>query len=232
MSLVSAVLASAPVAEAVEVPAHPDHLLALTLLRDETAIDRMAGDVEGATALLPPLAGMIVAGFAAHAAALGLFLATGLPLADAAHHAAAWFAAATGGFFIAVGTGLPSYWFYGIVARVPAPAWRLAVELLRVQAVGAVVLGAVIPFWLAGTLALAVLGSDVTQYQPWVWFSHSLPFLSALPGVTGLYRVLRRMRVARGIEGRFAPLFLTAWWVVLFQYTAPITMFAIFRALA
>jgi hypothetical protein len=201
------------------------------LLADETQIDRMAADPTGATRALKPLAALIATGFAAHALAMGLFLATRLPLLEAAHHAAAWFIAVTAGFFIAIGAGLPSYWFYGVVARVPAPSWRLAVELLRVQAVGAVVLGAVLPFWLAATLGVTVLGADLANSTTWVGLSHTLPFVAALPGVCGLYRSFVRMRAANDIHGRTSPMFRTAWWVVLFKYTAPITIHALFRAM-
>lgn len=214
-----------------ETPAPEDALFALTLLADETAVDRLAGNPEGAMAVMRTLAGLITVGFAAHAVAIGLFLASARPPLEALHHAGAWFVAATLGFFIAVGAGLPSYWFHGVVARVPAPSWRMAVELLRVQAVGAVVLGAVLPFWLAATLGLNVLGAELARNEVWLVFSHMLPFLAAMPGVLGLYRAFTRMRGAIGTTGRTSPLLLTFWWVLLFQYTAPVTIYALFAAL-
>jgi hypothetical protein len=208
-----------------------DALFALTLLRDEQAIDRRAATAAGALEVLRPLAALIVAGFAAHAVAMSLFMATSVPIPQAVHHGGSWFVAATVGFFLAVFAGLPSVWFYGIVARVPAPPWRLAVELLRVQAVGAVVLGALLPFWLAATLGLQLMGAELALSVVWVVASHALPFAAAIPGLFGLRRVFARMRAARGEAGGFSPFVLAGWWLVLFNYTAPATIFYLFQTL-
>ncbi|HMV68817.1 MAG TPA: hypothetical protein PKA64_18335, partial [Myxococcota bacterium] len=140
----------------------------------------------------------------------------------------AWAAASTGGFFTAICAGLPSYWFYGVVADIRAPAWRLAVELVRVQAVGCVVLLGVLPFWLAGALCLQLAGADVYHLPAWMALTWALPFLAALPGMLGLRRTFQRMR---GEPGWFAPTLLTAWWVVLFQFTGPVTIWSLFHAL-
>ena len=209
-----------------------DDALPLQLLRDELAIDAAIGDVRGATRMLMWLVAVVSAGFAAHGAALAGMYWPMIGPADAGLYGGAWAVAATAGFFAAISAGLPSYWFYGVVARIRAPAWRLAVELVRVQAVGAVVLVGVLPFWLAAALGVRVLfGYDLMEYGPWVALTHMLPFLAALPGVFGLTRAFRRMRDALGEERSWAPAALTGWWVLMFNTTGPITIWAIFNAL-
>lgn len=205
--------------------------LPLLLLRDELGVDRTIGDVAGATRMLVPLTGLVVGGFAAHAVTL---LATAWPSVGpeaAVRLGASWFVATTVGFFAAICAGLPSYWFYGIVAKIRAPAWRLAAELVRVQAVGAVVLVGVLPFWLTATLALHLVGVDVLRFGPWMALTYTLPFLAGSFGIAGLYRSFERMRTTLGETGRLPALLLTAWWVVLFVYTAPITIWSLFTAL-
>jgi hypothetical protein len=206
--------------------------LPLLLLRDELAIDASVGDPDGASRLLPPLVGLTAAGFVAHAVCVAGTALPTLGPGPALQLGAAWALASTGGFFAAICAGLPSYGFYGVVATTRAPAWRLAVELVRVQAVGAVVLAGVVPFWLALALGLhLVFGVEVYRVTPWMQLTYALPFLCAAPGVFGLYRAFRRMRVALGHEDRLPALALTAWWVLLFLYTAPAAIRALFHAL-
>jgi hypothetical protein len=199
----------------------------LELLRDPEAIDAEAAEPETATRTLMRLVGLTLAGFAAHAFVIGIMhAANGEP--DAVQRGVAWFGATSVGFFAAICAGLPSYWFYGVVARIPAPAWRLAVELVRVQAVGAVLLAAVLPFWLAIHLWLVIQTGGPIEDGLWTFFSYTLPFLAAMPGVAGLRAVFVRMRSAAGRDGALAPLLLTAWWVVLFLYTAVPTITRLF----
>jgi hypothetical protein len=199
--------------------------LPLRLLRNERSIDAQISTPDGAAQMLTRLSLMVVAGFAAHAVALAAMMAPSMGAA-ATSMGVAWGVASTVGFFAAILAGLPSYWFYGIIANVRAPAWRLAVELVRVQAVGAVVLSAALPFWLVTGLAI---GADTPG---WLGLSLALPFLCALPGTLGLYRSFARMREVNGATGRLAPMVLTAWWVVLFQCTAPATIYSLYTALS
>ncbi len=206
--------------------------LPLLLLRDELAIDAAVGDPTGASRMLPPLVGLTAAGFAAHAVCVAGTAWPALGPAAAIELGGAWALASTGGFFAAICAGLPSCWFYGVVATTRAPAWRLAVELVRIQAVGAVVLAGVVPFWLALGLGLhLVAGVDVYHVAGWMPLTYALPFLCGLPGVLGLYRAFRRMRAALGHEGALPALVLTAWWVVLFLSTAPAAIRALFAVL-
>jgi hypothetical protein len=211
----------------------PDGALPLRLLNDETSIDREAADAAGAARIFVPLAGLVVLGFAMHAVAvIGVAWGSLGPL-GALQHGIAWFGAATLGFFASISAGLPSYWFYGVVAKIRAPAWRLAVELVRVQAVGSVVLAGIVPFWLAWSLGLhLVLGIEVFDAPPWMAVTYALPFLCATPGLLGLYRVFCRMRDAVGESGWLPPVALTARWMVLFVYTTPVTLWALFHAFA
>lgn len=206
--------------------------LPLLLLRDDLAIDRAIGDVRGATRMLVPLTGLVVLGFAAHALTV---LATAWPSLGpvaSVRIGGAWFVATTVGFFAAICAGLPSYWFYGIVADIRAPAWRLAAELVRIQAVGAVVLFGILPFWLTATLGLHLAGVDVMAFTPWMLVTWAMPFLGGAVGLGGLYRSFARMRAANGEAGWLPALLLTAWWAVLFLCTAPVTIGSLFVALA
>lgn len=215
----------------VEPEARSVDTLPLRLLRDELAIDAAIGEVAGATDMLVRLVGIVVAGFAAHAVTVAGISWPALGPGAALALGGAWLLASTGGFFAAICAGLPSYWFYGVVADVQAPAWRLAVELVRVQAVGAVVLLGALPFWLAGSLGLHLLGVDVSHSPGWMGLTYGLPFLAALPGVFGLYRTFMRMRVAAGESSRTPAFVLTVWWIVLFNFTAPLAIWSLFTAL-
>lgn len=213
------------------VPAERD-ALPLLLLRDELAIDAAVGDPSGASRMLPPLVGITAAGFAAHALCVAGTAWPALGAVDALRLGGGWALASTGGFFAAVSAGLPICWFYGVVATIRAPAWRLAVELVRIQAVGSVVLAGVVPFWLSLGLGLHLLaGVEVYHFEPWMQLTYALPFLCGLPGLLGLYRAFRRMRAALGHEGTLPALVLTAWWVVQFLITAPAAIRALFAAL-
>ncbi|MEQ1569619.1 MAG: hypothetical protein ABMA64_28550 [Myxococcota bacterium] len=209
-----------------------DDALPLLLLRDELSVDRAAADATSAADLLLPLCALTTLGFGVHAACVA---GTAWPVTGAGpalREGLAWWAACTGGFFAAICAGLPSYWFYGVVAKVRAPAWRLAVELVRVQAVGAVILAGVVPFWLAGALGLhLVFGVEVYDSPVWMALTRALPFLCATPGVLGAYRVFGRMRAAQGHADRLPAAALTAWWMVLFLFTAPVSIHALFVAL-
>jgi hypothetical protein len=203
----------------------------LRLLSDEIGVDRELGEAASASRMLAPLTGLTVVGFAAHAACV-----TGMAWPSlgpsALHFGAAWFVASTGGFFAAICAGLPSYWFYGVVAKIRAPAWRLAVELVRIQAIGAVVLAGILPFWFALSLGLhLILGIDVFTVAPWKAVTLVMPFLCGLPGLLGLYRAFCRMRDALGETGRLPPVLLAGWWSLLFVTTAPVTIWALFHAL-
>lgn len=200
----------------------------LQLLRDPEEIDRSVSDPEGASSMLTQLVLLTIAGFAGHALLVGLL--EGIDGGDGLRTGIAWFGALTGGFFAAICAGLPSFWFYGVVARIPAPAWRLAVELVRVQAVGSVMLAAVLPFWLVLHLAVVCASGEAPDSVLWTALTWSMPLAAALPGVVGLHKGFVRMREAIGIEGRSAPLLLTLWWAAMFQVTALPTVYALFHA--
>jgi hypothetical protein len=206
-------------------------VLPLRLLRDERSVDAAVGDVAGASAMIGQLSAIVVAGFAAHALTVAATAWPSLGPWAALRLGGAWWIASTVGFFAAICAGLPSYWFYGVVARIEAPAWRLAVELVRVQAVGAVVLVGVLPFWLVVALGMHLLGEDVYRNALWMGYTYSLPFQASLPGLLGLIRVFLRMRDAVGETGWLPPLGLAACWVVLFLYTAPMAIWSLFNAL-
>jgi hypothetical protein len=205
--------------------------LPLLLLRDELAIDAQVGDVAGATRMLTHLSAIVAAGFAAHGVILAACAGPTLGAQGALQLGGAWAVASTVGFFASICACLPSCWFYGVVANVAAPSWRLAVELVRVQAIGAVTLVGLLPFWLAGSLALRVIGVDLFSDPTWRLLTHALPFLAAFPGVFGLYRVFVRMRIAAGERATFPAALLTVWWITLFQFTCPMTISTLYSAL-
>lgn len=226
-------LAPAPPAPSATAPSlAPGDPLALRLLRDEIGVDHELSVAGRASSLLLPLVVLTTCGFGAHAVTIAGMAWPSLGPTHALAHGGAWWAASTGGFFAAICAGLPSYWFHGVVAGIRAPAWRLAVELVRIQAVGSVVMAGILPFWLAGALGLhLVFGVDVYTSAGWMALTYALPFLCGTTGVFGLYRSFQRMRAARGQTGRLPALILMAWWVGLFAHTGPITIWALFHAL-
>ena len=185
----------------------------LQLLHDEVAIDRSLASSRSVLKTLTPLSATVTAGFALHALSIAIVASATEGLAIGTQQGGAWFLASTIGFFAAIGASVPSVWFFGVVARIPTPSWRLAAELVRIQAVGAVTFASLLPVWLALTLGLLTLGAPL---QGWITVSLALPFACALPGVFGLYRVFRRMSGGP----RWNAALLTAWWVVLFTFAA------------
>jgi hypothetical protein len=207
--------------------------LSLRLLRAPAGVDADLATPDGAVRRTRDLSALVLAGFAGHALCMALtfHLIGDASAPDALLRGGAWFVACAGGFFAAVAAGLPSYWFYGVVARIPAPSWRLAVETVRVQAVGSVMLGAVLPIWLTATLALWMVGADLSAFVAWKGVSLSLPFLAGLPGIVGLVGAFRRMAVANGDPAPWRAVGLAAWWVTLFVTLAPATVHTLFVAL-
>lgn len=221
---------STPVVQSVDTPTDA---LPLALLRDEVGIDRQVADPAGVSRLLPPMVALVVLGFVSHGACIAGMYAASLGPEAAIWLGTRWALAATGGFFAAICAGLPSYWFYGVVAKIRAPSWRLAFELVRVQAVGSVMLAGILPFWLAVVLGLqAIAGVDLLENGAWLVITFTLPFLSSLPGMVGLKRGFTRMREHLGEGSSWAPLVLTAWWGLLFATTAPISVWALFMVLS
>jgi len=213
--------------------------LPLRLLRDELGVDADVATPAGASAALPRLVLLTTAGFAAQGACTGLLLmAFGQagPL-SALLTAAQLSLAMTGGFFIAICAGLPGYWFHTVVMGISPPIWRIAIELVRVQSVGSVVLSAVLPLWVSGWLALWLVGGNLGA-DP-IMAGAALPLLCALPGMMGLYRVFCRMSVHESASGqletpppmraRLTGLALTSWWGIAFVCTAPVTFIRLFQ---
>ncbi len=206
--------------------------LPLLLLRDELAVDAAVASPDEAARVLPQLIGLVVGGFVAQALCTGILWSAfgGSPLLEGGHLAVRWAFALSGGYFLAICAGLPGYWFHTVVLGITPPAWRIALELVRVQAVGSVVLAAVLPLWVAACLGLWMLGGDLPDGV--VLAGNALPMLCALPGLTGLTRSFTRMGRVRGVRypvgaGRF----LTLWWAGAFVCTAPVTAYRLLALL-
>ena len=207
-----------------DLPAAGDPL-ALRLLRDELSIDADVATPAAATRMLPRLVALVVGGFAAQAACTGLlwlaFTAAGPADAATLTARAAW--AMTVGFFVAISAGQPGYWFHAVVLRVNPPPWRIALELVRVQAVASVALFAVLPLWVAACLGLWLVGGDLPD--GWILAGNALPWLSGVPGMLGLRRAFSRMATVRGVRNPGGVgVVLTGWWAIAFSVTAPITV--------
>lgn len=221
----SLAIAHAPAPAPATAPAPRTDPLPLQLLRDELAVDAAVATAAEARAMLAPLTGLVVGGFVAQATCTALLWAAfgdGTALA-AGTLAARWALATTGGFFLAIGAGLPGYWFHTVVMGLAPPAWRIAVELLRVQAVGSVVLAALLPLWVAACLGLWMLGGRLPEGL--ILAGNALPLLCALPGLCGLSRSFTRMATAEGASHPVAAgRLLTLWWGIAFVCTAPVTV--------
>ncbi len=224
-SLASAleVLDHEPFVEPVEPPLHDP--LPLRLIRDELGVDHDVATPDGVTRSLPPLVSLVIGGFVAQAVCTGLLL-TAFGVGDVYAGLAVagqWSVALSVGFFVAICAGLPGYWFHAVVLGVSPPAWRIAVELVRVQAIGSVVLAAVLPLWVAGCLLIWMMGGWLPEGR--LLAGNTLPLLCALPGMLGLSRSFTRMAVLRDVSRPQAvAMMLTAWWGVAFLCTAPITV--------
>ena len=239
MSTLSPTLSRPPT---VEEPALVDHLL-----RDPVALDRRFAEAAGVSVELPRLVGLTVAAFAAYAAAQGLIVtragAEVFPAAlwrmDAWRAGACLFLAYSGGMFGAQVAGLPSAWFYALLAGLRTPANRIVAEAMRAQATSAMVLLGLLPLYLAAGLGLSLatgedVGSAFLRNAFFVPVGYGLPFLAGLSGTFALYRAFQRMVVtgARPESPRTAtPGRLVLAWSVLFTGMAPLGVWRILDTL-
>lgn len=206
------------------------------LLRRPEEADAACSEARAATAMLPSLAWTAVAGIGVFALVQGSLSQAFHPMDSPGLLRGASVLEAVGLEALAYGFGLfgaqiaalPSYWFYALLAGVPMPGWRLAVEATRAQATAAVVLMGLLPVYLAVGLGLGLLlpGPDGA---PWHWLvvqggGHLLPFVAGLAAPLSLIRGFRRVVSARSVDGktRAMPLFLALWCAALFTAMAPL----------
>ncbi len=208
------------------------------LLRERTAADALCADREAAATLLPQLVGVGAVGIAAGAVVHGgLLVANGATLAD---HALAdgpgWWAPLAlflsfeVAFTAAQLAGLPSFYFFGLLAGIRTHGWRIAVESLRARATAAVVLLGLLPIYFAVGLGAALLfdapgfGGQV-QGRLVLMAGYALPFVAGLAAPASLYRAFCGL-VPTGPDGtggrRPMPLLLVFAWSGFFSTLAPL----------
>jgi hypothetical protein len=211
--------------------------LALLLRRDSDP-DAILDDPAAAARHLGPLVGLSTFALAAWALAQAALL-SGLPAlpglpgaaeASGAELALATFAAGAAGLFGAQLAGLPTFYFYTLLAGLPTHGWRVSVESMRAQATAGLVLLGVLPVWVAAAEGLRLLAgtapSDAQLVAACVWlFGGALPFITGIFAPFTLLRAMKRLalRQVRG-DGRRAPLptLLVTAWSLCFTAMAPL----------
>lgn len=208
------------------------------LLREPAAADVRCADPDAASQLLPRLIGISLAGLGAFAVVQGALVAApgpwpgaGAP-ADTPRAIAVVFCAYAGGLFGAQIAGLPSAWFYALLAGLRASTWRIAVEAMRAQATAATVLLGLLPVYLAAGLGIRLVDApELLEALVIGLIGYTLPFVAGLAGTIGMYGAFSRMVAearARGEATNTAvPLLLVFAWSVLFTAMAPLGVWRI-----
>lgn len=219
-------------------PSAPSPGLVDLLLGERDAADALCADRQSAAALLPQLVAIGAVGVAAWAVVHGgLLVANGAalapwPLADGPGWWApiALFVSFEVAFLAAQLVGLPSFYFYGLLAGIHTHGWRIAVESLRARATSAVVLMGLLPVYFAVGLGATLLFDDPglgasAQAGFVMTLGFVLPFLAGLAAPASLYRAFRGL-MPPGPEGqsrrRPMPLLLVFAWSGFFTALAPL----------
>jgi hypothetical protein len=219
------------------------------LLREKETTDRLCADRDQAAALLPRLLAIGAASIAAWALVHGgLLLASQQSILPAAlADAPPWwtpivlFCALEGGLMGAQLAGMPSFYFYGLLAGIETHGWRIVAESMRARATAAVVLLGLLPVYLAVGLGLVLVFPDAAWdaralHSIVLGFGGTaLPFVAGLAAPGSLYRAFRRM-LAEGMppgqtRRRPMPLLLVLAWSALFTALAPLGAWRIGMAL-
>jgi hypothetical protein len=210
------------------------------LLRERAATDTLCADQDQAAAILPRLLGIAAIGVAAWAAVEGgLLVGSAQVVFPEALAGGPWWWAPVA-LFVAYETaflgvqlaGLPSFYFYGLLAGIRTHGWRIAVESLRARATAAVVLLGVLPVYLAVGLGLVLVFPDSTVLGMTLHTlfltvgGMALPFLCGLAAPLSLYRAFTRMVAEVQVDGatrrRPMPVVLVLAWSVFFSVLAPL----------
>lgn len=211
--------------------------LALLLRRDNDP-DAILDDPIEASRQLGPLVALSTFALGAWALAQAALLAglpalPGLPGAAEASGpelALAIFAAGAAGLFGAQLAGLPTFYFYTLLAGLSTHGWRVSVESMRAQATAGLVLLGALPVWVAAAEGLRLLigeaphEAELTAGVVWV-VGGALPFLTGLFAPLTLLRAMKRLALREvRAEGRRAPLptLLVTAWSLCFTAMAPL----------
>lgn len=219
------------------------------LLREKKTTDTLCADRDQAAALLPRFLATGAASIAAWALVHGTLVVASnqAVLPDALATAPPWWApvvfflALEGGLLGAQLAGMPSFYFYALLAGIETHGWRIVVESLRARATAAVVLLGLLPVYLAMGLGLVLVfqggPTEGRALQTLVigFGGTALPFIAGLAAPGSLYRAFRRM-LSEGLppgETRRAPmpLLLVLAWSALFTVLAPLGAWRIGAAL-
>lgn len=202
--------------------------------------DAVLDDPRQAVALLGPLAGLSAAGLLAWALAQAALL-SGLPVTPGAPLLAvatpfeltlAYFSAGAAGLFGAQLAGLPTFYFYTLLAGIPTHAWRVSAESLRAQATAGLVLLSVVPVHLALGLGLRLLDEDGGAASTLAALGTALPFLTGLFAPLTLLRAMKRLGLRAAPGGRKPlPTLLVLGWSAVFTAMAPLGLARVLEAL-
>ena len=200
------------------------------LLREREEADALCADRDGSAHLLPRFVLTGSAGVAAYAVVQALLLHM-LPDSMAPTPAPAWtamflFVAFEGGFLGSHVAGLPSYYFYALLAGIRTHSWRLVAESMRARATASVVLLGLLPVYLAAGLGLCLLahapGWQHLATAVVLGLGYTLPFLAGLAAPVTLLRSFLHMSREQAGGRRAMPVLLTLAWTALFTVMAPI----------
>lgn len=210
------------------------------LLREKEEADALCADPDGSARLLPRFVLTGSAGVAAYAVVQAslLHMLGDRALPEVAGHlpvpltAAMLFVAFEAGFLGSHVAGLPSYYFYALLAGIRTHSWRLVAESMRARATASVVLLGLLPVYLAGGLGLCLLTDgtyhDLTRVVV-LLVGYALPFVAGLAAPATLLRSVLRLAKEQPGSRRATPILLTLAWTALFTAMAPL---GVFRTLA
>lgn len=208
------------------------------LVRDRDTAYAECGDAARAARLLPRFIGLGLAGFLAHAAAMGLMHAVSPDALSATDDPLRFggrvFLAYAGAFFGTNIAALPTFYFHALMAGMRTHGWRISVEVMRAQATEATVLLGLLPALLAAGVGAALMGLELWADAA-LALGFLLPFVAGLPGSLGLLSTLRRLAEEAQPEDHIhrdaTPTLLALAWCTLFTVMAPVGVWGIFNML-
>jgi hypothetical protein len=130
-------------------------------------------------------------------------------------------------FFGAQLSGLPTFYFHAILARIPLSPPRLIAESLRAQATAALVLAGLVPLWFTASYGIQLIDQTSTAAPALynlcaVIFGKALPFVAGLAAPYTLFRAFHHLSPRQEGRARGLPLALVGAWSLTFTLMAPL----------
>jgi len=213
-------------------PARPGNLMQMLLLGHRSLNDELHDQVALPRRILQ-LIGLAVVGFALHGAAVGLALQRlhGLGLGTLPGHPALWLPVAfTISLIGALGICLPIFFFCSQMAGLDTPLPLVAAQALRANATSAILLFALLPFYVAlalGTLWVPALAPAA------LYLGFGLPLLAGLGGIRAVYLGFADLAQRQSPEGQRRQLLLVMVLCasVVYALVAPVAMYRLAEVL-